>query len=82
MEKRKMSTELRKLREAAGIPQIKLAEQANVSRFRLYKAECGWLELTHDERERVNQVLNPAIAAAAQAIGECMMKQDRQTVSA
>lgn len=61
-------SELRRIREAAGIPQIKLAELADVSRFRLYKAECGWLELTAEERQRVNQVLAPAIASAARTI--------------
>jgi predicted transcriptional regulator len=61
-------SDLRKIREAAGLPQIRLAQQANVSRFRLYRAECGALALTPEERERVNQVLAPAIAAAALAI--------------
>lgn len=58
---------LRTIREAFGISQIDLARRACVSRFRLYEAECGSIELRPEEVEAIERVLKPAAARAVEA---------------
>jgi transcriptional regulator with XRE-family HTH domain len=60
-------TELRHLRKAAGKPLIHLADEAGVSRFRLWQAEFGKCELTAAERTKIDRVLGLELAKAVQA---------------
>ena len=58
-------TDLRKIRKAAGVPRIVLADRAGVSAFRLYQAEAGRCELTATERAAIDRVLGPELQKAA-----------------
>lgn len=66
-------TELRQLREAAGVPRIVLADRAGVSRFRLYEAERGVRELSPKELAAIDRELRReherAVRAATKFLG-------------
>ncbi len=62
--------DLKNLREAAGIPRIRLADEAGVSRFRLYEAERGVRALTLAELAAIEKVLAPALPRSAQTVHE------------
>src|SRR5437899_5786334 len=63
--KKMQRTELRGMREAAGVPRIVLADLAGVSAFRLYRAEAGRCQLTAEERAAIDRVLGPELERAA-----------------
>jgi len=67
-------SELRELREAAGVPRIVLADRAGVSRFRLYEAERGVRELTAEERSAIERVLAPELAKAVRAAAQLQQR--------
>ena len=52
---------LKVIRKAAGLSQIGLARRAGVSRFRLYLAEAGTLELRPDEMVAINRAIAPEL---------------------
>ncbi len=68
-------TELRAMREAAGVPRIVLADLAGVSAFRLYRAEAGRCELTAEERAAIDRVLGPELERAARVATEFQRRQ-------
>ena len=68
-------TELRAMREAAGVPRIVLADLAGVSRFRLYEAERGVRELTAEERAAIDRVLGPELERAGRVATEFQRRQ-------
>jgi transcriptional regulator with XRE-family HTH domain len=49
--------DIRKVRRTARLTQVQLSQLARISRMRLSFAECGYVELSEDERERVRKVL-------------------------
>jgi hypothetical protein len=63
-------SELRKLREAAGIARVVLADRAGVSRFRLWEAENNLRSLTPEEKSAIDKVLAPALAATVRTVAE------------
>jgi helix-turn-helix protein len=63
-------SELRQLREAAGVPRIVLADRAGVSAFRLYQAEAGRCELTATERARIDRVIGPELDKVVRTAAE------------
>lgn len=68
-------TELRQLREAAGVPRIVLADRAGVSRFRLYEAERGVRVLTPEELAAIDRELRREHAKAVRAATEFERRQ-------
>ena len=64
-----MST-LKAIRKAAGLSQIKLAQRAHISRFRLSLAEAESLELRPEELAAISRVIKPEIEKTARiAVG-------------
>lgn len=57
-------TNLKALRKAAGLTQIRLARKAGVSRHRLCLAEIGELELRPDELAALNGAITTGIQQA------------------
>jgi predicted transcriptional regulator len=62
------SNDIRTQREQFGISQMRLAAQANVSRFRLHLAERGTLCLRQDEIARIRMVLQRTAERLQKAI--------------
>jgi len=67
-------TQLRELREAAGVPQIELARRCGISRFRIYEAEFGMRELTAEELQAIQRVLAPEFAKQVRAAAQFQTK--------
>jgi transcriptional regulator with XRE-family HTH domain len=61
---------LREIRKAAGLTQVQLCQQSNVSRFRLCMAEANCLELRPNELDAINQALKPELERAARLAAE------------
>ena len=61
---------LKRIRQAAGIPRIVLADSAGISRFRLYEAERGVRELTAEEKTAIQRVLKSALHKVILAAAE------------
>lgn len=53
--------DLREMRELARITQFSLSRRSGVSRMRLSLAECGEVELSKPEKEKIMNVLLAAI---------------------
>lgn len=60
--------DIRAIRKATGLSQIKLARLANVSRFRLSLAEERSIELRADELDALGKVLGPEVERARAAV--------------
>ena len=71
-------TNLTELRQIARKTLLQVATEAEVSSNRLWRAEHGFIELTGEERSRVEQVLRPALRAA----GRTIVEFERAAVSA
>jgi len=63
-------SELRRVRESAGLPRIILADRAGISRFRLYEAERGVRKLTPEEIQAIGRVLAPEFAKQVRAAAQ------------
>jgi predicted transcriptional regulator len=68
-------TDLRQLRESAGLSRILLADNAGVSRFRLYEAERGVRELTPEENAAIDRALRREHAKAVRAAEAFELRQ-------
>jgi len=60
--------QLRKLREITGLSTLELARRARMSRFRLWQAETGLIQLEPAELARVSRELKPYLAEAVTVI--------------
>lgn len=61
---------LKAIRKAAGFSQIRLADRANISRFRLSLAESGLLDLRGDELQAIRTAITPEIQKTARLASE------------
>ncbi len=61
---------LKEIRRAAGLSQVRLALRANVSRFRISLAEAGEVELRPEELESIKRVVAPEIEKTARVASE------------
>lgn len=50
--------QLKKLRKEKRISQTAIALRADVSRYRISQFECGYVELTKNEKLKIKEVLN------------------------
>jgi transcriptional regulator with XRE-family HTH domain len=58
-------TDLRRRREASGLPQVVVSRRSGVPRVRLSQAELGQIRLRVEEEAKVRRVLQKAIEARA-----------------
>jgi DNA-binding XRE family transcriptional regulator len=56
---------LKEIRKAAGLSQVVLAHKAHISRFRLYLAESGSIELRADELAAIANAVRPEMQRTA-----------------
>jgi predicted transcriptional regulator len=68
----KTISQIREMRERAGISQYELSNLADVPRDRLSRFECGYLELCVDEQSRIERALEEALRGQARRISEAL----------
>jgi predicted transcriptional regulator len=78
----RMKTELRQVREVAGLSQIRLAKRARVSRMRLQLAEAGDLELHLEEIRRVEQAIQEAAEEHREKLQQLLMSKQVKKAAA
>jgi hypothetical protein len=59
------TVDIKAVRKTAGMSQIQLSRRANISRFRLYLAECNSLQLRPEEVRAIGDVVGPELEKAA-----------------
>ena len=72
--------DLRELRRMVGFTQYRLSARSGVSRTRLSLAECGEIELTNEEEQKVKKVLHQELQRQAAAINQALFQEQQVEV--